>query len=229
MKSIKIKGVSKSFKQAGTIVRALKETDFESNSGSFIAIIGPSGSGKSTFLTILGGLQNPDKGTVEIGNNEFSNLNEKERAKIRFNDIGFILQSSNLIPFLKVKDQLKLYNKVKRKVYNQEKANKILNTLGILKLKDKYPKELSGGEKQRVAIARAIYHSPKLVLADEPTASLDTKKATEVVILLSKLTKELNTTIIMVTHDERMIEYCDSVYIMEDGSLSKKKGHKKTK
>lgn len=229
MKSIKLNDVTKSFKQAGVVVEALKHTNFTTELGEFIAIIGPSGSGKSTLLTIAGGLQSPSSGNVMIGEKDFGSQSEKERSGIRFEEIGFVLQASNLIPFLTVIDQLKLHDKVKGDKFQEKRAFEILESLEILHIKDKYPSELSGGERQRVAIARAIYHSPSLVLADEPTASLDTNKAVAVVILLSRLSKDMKTTIIMVTHDERMIEYCDSVYVMRDGVLSKNEDHKKTK
>lgn len=229
MKSIKLNDVTKSFKQAGVVVEALKHTNFTTELGEFIAIIGPSGSGKSTLLTIAGGLQSPSSGNVMIGEKDFGSQSEKERSGIRFEEIGFVLQASNLIPFLTVIDQLKLHDKVEGEKFQEKRAFEILESLEILHIKDKYPSELSGGERQRVAIARAIYHSPSLVLADEPTASLDTNKAVAVVKLLSRLSKDMKTTIIMVTHDERMIEYCDSVYVMRDGVLSKNEDHKKTK
>lgn len=229
MKAIELKNISKSFKQGGVTIHALKKTNFSAKAGEFIAVIGPSGSGKSTFLTIAGGLQTPDNGVVKIADNDFNKLNEKQRSDVRFREVGFILQSSNLIPFLTVLDQLKLHNLIKKEKFEIERAKELLKKLGIAKLKHKYPADLSGGEKQRVAIAKAIYHQPKLILADEPTASLDTKKATAVVEILAELANQMGTVIIMVTHDERMIDYCDSVYMMHDGVLKQRKDHKRSK
>lgn len=139
---------------------------------------------------------------------------------MRFEEIGFILQASNLIPFLSVENHLRLVNKVKGEKFDQNTADKLLKQLDIDKLRNKYPSDLSGGEKQRVAIARALYHNPSVILADEPTASLDTERAYEVVEILARETKEQNKATIMVTHDERLIGYCDKVYYMKDGQLT---------
>lgn len=229
MNLIELKNVSKSFTQGKTQIKALRNTCFTASSGEFVAIIGPSGSGKSTFLTVTGGLQAPDEGSVLILDKPFSEKSEKERSKLRFKEIGFILQASNLIPFLTVAEQLKLHDIIDKKKFDTARAKKLLDTLGIYELSSKYPSELSGGERQRVAIARAIYHQPKVILADEPTASLDTNKAIDVVKHLANLAKEYNNVIIMVTHDQRMINFCDSVYVMQDGVLTKREEHKKTK
>lgn len=222
MTLIELKDVSKTFGEGSREVTALKKTDFSVEEGEFAAIIGPSGSGKSTLLTIIGGLQKPSEGKVLIKNQKFSELEEKERADMRFKEIGFILQASNLIPFLKVKDQLKLVNKIEKSKQDEDYVDSLLGDLKIEELKDKYPADLSGGEKQRAAIARALYHDPSVILADEPTASLDTERAYEVVEILANETKNKNKATIMVTHDERLTKYCDSVYVMEDGELSKK-------
>ena len=220
MKLIELKNVSRTFGEGHTKVEALKETNFFVEAGEFVAIIGPSGSGKSTLLTIIGGLQRPSKGTVLIKEHSFSEEKEKERAALRFKEIGFILQASNLVPFLSVSDQLRLVNKVQHQKMNLEKTNILLEELGIDKLKSKYPSDLSGGERQRVAIARALYNDPSVILADEPTASLDSEKAFEVVEILARETKDKEKATIMVTHDERLIERCDKVYEMKDGVLS---------
>lgn len=219
MKAIEFKNVKKTYKDGDSNVHALKKTNFSVKKGEFVAIIGPSGSGKSTFLTIAGGLQAPSSGEVLINNQPFSNQKEKDRASIRFKEIGFILQASNLIPFLTVKNQLVLYDKVTKE--KKSKSN-LFKDLGIEKLQNKYPEELSGGEKQRVAIARALYHNPSIILADEPTASLDTEKAHEVVKILAKETKQKHKATVMVTHDIRMVDYCDRVLIMKDGVLKEK-------
>lgn len=217
--SMVLKGVTKSFKDGSQTIEALKATDFAIAPGEFVAIIGPSGSGKSTFLTLAGGLQTPTSGQVIIKGQDYGQLSEKKRAKLRFQDIGFVLQSSNLIPFLTVEKQLELVDRVS-KTQNKQRQEELLSDLGIWDLRRKFPKDLSGGQRQRVAIARALYNDPVLILADEPTASLDTERAYEVVELLAKESKERNKAIIMVTHDQRMIEACDKVYEMKDGILT---------
>ncbi len=216
--------VTKSYQDGNKEIEALKETNFKIEEGQFIAIIGPSGSGKSTFLTLAGGLQTPSKGQIIINGKDYTNLSEKERAKLRFNDIGFVLQASNLVPFLTAKQQLELVdriNKQKRQTLQDQKS--LFKELGIDHLENKLPKDLSGGERQRLAIARALYNNPAIILADEPTASLDSDRAFEVVDLLLKECKEKNKSIIMVTHDNRMIKKCDHVYRMKDGILTKER------
>ena len=224
MNVLEFKNVTKSYQDGNKEIEALKETNFKIEEGQFIAIIGPSGSGKSTFLTLAGGLQTPSKGQIIINGKDYTNLSEKERAKLRFNDIGFVLQASNLVPFLTAKQQLELVdriNKKKRQTLQDQKS--LFKELGIDHLENKLPKDLSGGERQRLAIARALYNNPAIILADEPTASLDSDRAFEVVDLLSKECKEKNKSIIMVTHDNRMIEKCNHVYRMKDGILTKER------
>ena len=224
MNVLEFKNVTKSYQDGNKEIEALKETNFKIEEGQFIAIIGPSGSGKSTFLTLAGGLQTPSKGQIIINGKDYTNLSKKERSKLRFNDIGFVLQASNLVPFLTAKQQLELVDRInkKRKQTLQDKKS-LFKELGIDHLENKLPKDLSGGERQRLAIARALYNNPAIILADEPTASLDSDRAFEVVDLLSKECKEKNKSIIMVTHDKRMIEKCDHVYRMKDGILTKKR------
>lgn len=222
---IEMIGVTKDFLQGDNIIRALKETNFTAYEGELIGIVGPSGSGKSTFLTILGGLQKPTTGKVLLNGKTFSELDVKEKSRIRLANIGFILQASNLIPFLTVKEQMVLYNKITKTKINQAWMDELFSKLDVERLKNKYPNELSGGERQRSAIAKALYHQPAVIFADEPTASLDTKRAFEVVKLLSKETKEQNKATIMVTHDERMLDFCDKVYEIVDGILSQRQNN----
>ena len=191
MKAIELKNVKKSFKDGDETIEALKETNFSVDKGEFVAIIGPSGSGKSTLLTIAGGLQSPSSGEIWINGRALNEKKEKARAKVRFEEIGFILQASNLVPFLTVKKQLQLVDKVNKAKENRAGLD-LLKRLGLEKLVDKYPEELSGGERQRVAIVRALYNDPTIILADEPTASLDTEKAYEEVKILAKEAKEKN-------------------------------------
>ncbi|MFB5284255.1 MULTISPECIES: ABC transporter ATP-binding protein [Peribacillus] len=220
MTALELSHVTKSFGTGHTKVNALKETNFQADRGELIAIIGPSGSGKSTFLTIVGGLLTPSTGDVIINNQKLTSLNEKKRSKIRLQEIGFILQASNLIPFLTVDKQMKLLDKVKKGNMTKTELEQLYHDLGIEGLRNKYPADLSGGQRQRVAIAKALYSNPSIILADEPTASLDSDRAYEVMELLKNETKNKNTTTIVVTHDTRLIGYFDKVYKMTDGVLT---------
>lgn len=218
MTAIELKQIKKYYKDGQETIEALKETNLTIKKGEFVAVVGPSGSGKSTFLTIIGGLQEPSEGQVWLNNQPFSTRKEKERAQMRFDQVGFILQDSNLVPFLKIKDQLRLVDQIDHEK-QREDASDLFEQLGIGSLANKYPEELSGGQRQRVAIARALYNDPTIILADEPTASLDTERAFEVVRLLAKEAKEKNKAILMVTHDRRLIAYCDRLLVIEDGLL----------
>lgn len=219
MSAITFKNITRDFKDGGRTIHVLKDTNVEINSGEFVAIVGPSGSGKSTFLTIAGGLQTPTSGEVYINGQELSALSEKEREKLRLNEVGFILQASNLVPFLKVNDQFNLFDRI-MKDDRSDYRDELLEQLGIKELSNKYPEDLSGGEQQRVAIAKALYNDPTILLADEPTASLDTERALEVVDILAKEAKEQDKAIIMVTHDKRLLDKCDRVLEMKDGELN---------
>lgn len=220
MKSMLLmENITKKFVQGKQEINALKQINLDVKQGEFISIIGPSGSGKSTFLTISGGLQQPTSGEIKINDISFTHLSEKERAKLRFKEIGFILQSSNLIPFLTIQEQFFLVDKINKEKMKSADIKNLLKSLDIYDLKDKYPRDLSGGERQRVAIGRALYNEPNLILADEPTASLDTEHAYEVVKLLVKEAHEKQKATVMVTHDHRMIKWSDRVFEMRDGEL----------
>lgn len=224
---LELRGVTREFTQGSETVHALRPTNFRIEPGEFVALIGPSGSGKSTFLTIAGGLRNPSKGTVTINGIDVTALGKKQLSNVRLKYVGFILQASNLVPFLTVEKQLLLLDKVRRSRPNKTMMNQLFKELGITKLRRKYPSELSGGERQRVAIAKVLYSDPSIILADEPTASLDTTKAFEVVELLARETRSRGKATIIVTHDERLIGYCDKVYEMHDGQLRERKAHKR--
>lgn len=225
MNGLQIKNVTKNYKEGNSSITALNNASMEVKTGEFVAIVGPSGSGKSTLLSVVGALLKPTSGTVSINDKEITKLSSKALSKFRLQEIGFILQSSNLIPYLNVTDQLILVKKMTGKVTkeDQEKAKKLLTELGLGDKLKKYPNELSGGERQRVAIARSLMNDSNVILADEPTASLDSKRAHEVVKLIADEVKKRNKAAIMVTHDERMLAYCDKVYKMEDGILTLQK------
>ena len=194
-------------------------TEFYLNEGEFVAIIGPSGSGKTTFLTILGNLQEATSGEITFCGENITNLNEKRKTELRFEEFGFILQASNLIPFLKVGEQLDLIDKLGTLEKDKMNRKELFDMLGLEKLKNSYPKELSGGERQRAAIARALYNNPRVILADEPTASLDTNRAHQVADLLAEIAHKQNKGVVMITHDTRLLDKVDRVYRMEDGHL----------
>ena len=190
------------------------------------AIVGDNGAGKSTFLTIAGALQKPTSGEVFIGGDNVTNYSPKQADALRLDKIGFVLQAYNLVPYLTVREQFILVDKVKKTGnLSKEALDGLLDELGISQLVNKYPKELSGGQQQRVAIARALYADPAIILADEPTASLDSEKVEEVGKLFKTLAKQKEKAIILVTHDLRLNKYSDKIYEMLDGRLSLKKGN----
>ncbi|WCJ49263.1 ABC transporter ATP-binding protein [Lactiplantibacillus plantarum] len=217
-----LQNINKQFGHGHTAVNALTDANFEVSAGQFVAIIGPSGSGKSTFLTIAAGLQTPTSGQVILNGQPLSNQTEKQRLAYRFNEIGFILQSSNLIPFLTVREQFKLVDKMARRKFDQAGTDGLLAELALTEVRDTYPSDLSGGERQRVAIARALYNDPSVILADEPTASLDTPRSIDVVKRLANEAHQHQKAIVMVTHDQRLIDDCDVVYQIEDGKMSRR-------
>ncbi|WP_067780946.1 ABC transporter ATP-binding protein [Actinomyces vulturis] len=212
--------VSKDFRQGDEIIHALRPTDLDIYAGEFVGILGPSGSGKSTMLTIMGGLRSPGNGRVFINGEKFSELKEKQRAEIRHRKIGFVLQAAGLVPFLQINDQFSLYDRVAGTKPNFDRRDDLMKSLDISKYGKSYPGDLSGGERQRAAIAVALYHDPALILADEPTAALDTQRAMTVAKILADQTHERDKATVMVTHDERLLDVCDRVLQMKDGELT---------
>ncbi|MBO3065149.1 MULTISPECIES: ABC transporter ATP-binding protein [Staphylococcus] len=216
---LEFKDVTKYFKDGNQTIEAVKPTTVNFDKNELIAIIGPSGSGKSTFLTMAGALQTPTSGEIIINNKNISQMNQKSLSNTRMQEIGFILQATNLVPFLTVKQQFKLLQKQKKDVLTSSEYTQLMEQLNLKVIENKLPSEISGGQKQRVAIAKALYTKPSLILADEPTASLDTDNAMEVMNILKEQTVQHNKTCIVVTHDERLTSFCDRVYHMEDGTL----------
>lgn len=220
---MRFENVKKTFKDGDEIIEALKTTSFSVNSGELVAIIGPSGSGKSTLLTMMGGLQKPTEGKIYFNGEDISEMDEIQRNHLRFDKIGFILQTSNLVPFLTISEQFRLVDKFSGKKHDEKKAKYLMEKMDIYNRKDLYPGDLSGGERQRAAISRALYPNPKLLLADEPTASLDTERAIQVVELLKELTQDYDRTTVMVTHDNRLLKYCDRIFRIVDGEMKQEK------
>ena len=210
MAVITLKDVSKVYGTGTAKVTALHDVNFTADKGSVVLIVGPSGAGKSTFLTIAGALQRPTTGKVEIEGQDVTDISPREANRLRLNKIGFVLQAYNLVPYLTVAQQFELVDKVKKdNNMSHEDLGKLFKQLGIEKLVKKYPKELSGGQKQRVAIARALYANPQIILADEPTASLDSQKVEEVGKLFKDLAQQQNKAILIVTHDMRLEKYAN--------------------
>lgn len=213
--------VSKIYGEGENIVRALDDISFQVKAGEFVAIVGPSGSGKSTFLSIAGALLSPSKGSLFLNNEDITSFSPKKLTRVRLEKIGFVFQSSNLVPYLTVRDQLLLISELigQRDKKAVKKADELLSHLGLSHRANHLPEELSGGERQRVAIARSLMNNPEIILADEPTASLDSKRGREVVEMLATEVKLRNKAAIMVTHDERMLDLCDRVVNITDGKI----------
>ncbi len=221
MTAIKLNNINKFFGTDLSRVEVLKNVNFTADLGELSLIIGPSGSGKSTLLTIMGGLQTPDSGTVLIDQQNLAELTPKQRDQLRLNKIGFVLQSYNLLPYLSVRDQFKLVDRVKRQGnISAAERDHLLEELGIDRLLDQYPGELSGGQNQRVAIARALYTNPQIILADEPTAALDSNRVKVVGQLLKQMARQHHKAVIVVTHDLRLREFADHTYQLMDGQLT---------
>lgn len=218
-----INEVTKTFTNGEVDEQVLKGINISLKEGEITALVGASGSGKSTILTIAAGLQRASDGQVVFEGNNMTSMNQEEIRKIRATDFGFVFQSAHLVPFLTVEEQLMLMLDVSesplKKHERKKEIDKVLKLIDMEHRKEAYPASLSGGERQRVAIARAIIHKPKMLFADEPTASLDSKRSKDVMTLIRELTKTLNITTLMVTHDEDMLSYVDHIITMKDGRV----------
>jgi putative ABC transport system ATP-binding protein len=219
--ALEVKDLVKTFALDGTTINAVDYVSFQVKSGEFVALVGPSGSGKTTMLSILAALLSPTNGQVLIDGQDMAQMNDKHRVKLRREKIGFTFQANNLIPFLTARENVEYMLRLNGKA-NKEgrlRSEEILARLGLSDRLHNLPAQLSGGQQQRVAIARALIHNPSVVLADEPTASLDTERAFQVVETFANLIHENNRAGIIVTHDLRMCQYVDRVLQMQDGKL----------
>ncbi|EBF5195891.1 ABC transporter ATP-binding protein [Listeria monocytogenes] len=219
--TLMMKNISKNYQDGEQVIEVLKNVSLEVAQGEFVAIVGPSGAGKSTFLSIAGALLSPTEGEIAIGGTTLNNMSEKALTKVRLDKVGFIFQGANLIPYLNVRDQLLVIAELSGEKGGaaKERADKLLQELGLTSRQNNYPESLSGGEKQRVAIARALMNDPDIILADEPTASLDANRGHKVVQMIADEVKRKNKAAIMVTHDERVLDLVDRVIRIEDGYL----------
>jgi putative ABC transport system ATP-binding protein len=219
--ALEVKDLVKTFALDGTTINAVDHVSFQVKSGEFVALVGPSGSGKTTMLSILAALLSPTSGQVLIDGQDMAKLNDKHRVKLRREKIGFTFQANNLIPFLTAKENVEFMLRLNGKAdkAGRVRSEEILARLGLNDRLHSLPAQLSGGQQQRVAIARALIHNPAVVLADEPTASLDTERAFQVVETFANLIHENNRAGIIVTHDLRMCQYVDRVLQMQDGKL----------
>ncbi len=221
MKILEVKNLSKIYGKGDTMVKALDNVSFSVEKGEFVAIIGPSGSGKSTLLHILGGVDTPTSGNVVINNTDISTLDETALAIFRRRQIGLVYQFYNLIPILTVEENLTLPLLLDGRKPDKKQINELVEKLGLSQRLDHLPNQLSGGQQQRVSIGRALVNHPALMLADEPTGNLDSENSREIVSLLRHFNKELNQTVIIITHDEKIALSADRIISIEDGKIKR--------
>ena len=219
MNIVKTVDLTKTY-NSGVEVHALSNVNFELEKGDLIAIIGDSGSGKSTLLHLLAGVDTPTSGDIFIQDKNITKFNKDEMTIFRRRNIGVVYQFFNLIPNINVRKNILLPLLLDNKKADEEYLKEILSILGIEGKLDRYPKQLSGGEQQRVAIARSLITRPAIILADEPTGNLDRKNSEEITGLFRLVNKRLNSTIMIITHDEKVANSCDKVYRMVDGRLN---------
>ena len=223
MSIIKTENLSKVYNPDTVPVHALNNVNISFEEGEFTAVRGPSGSGKTTLLNMIGGLDKPTEGSVTIDGVDISKLKDSKRIDFRLNNIGFVFQHYNLIPVFTARENVSfimlLQKRGKKEI--RERADALLDKVGLSKKKDSRPVQMSGGEQQRVAVARALASEPKFILADEPTANLDTEAAMNLLDIMNRMNKEQNVTFIFSTHDQRVIDRARRVITMVDGAIHK--------
>ena len=219
--ALETKSVIKTYNSDSGVIQAVDDVSLQVAAGEFVALVGPSGSGKTTMLSILAALLQPSSGQILLDGQDLSGMDDRERVSLRREKIGFTFQANNLVPYLSAVENVELMLRLNGRLDKAGKlrARELLARLGLGERLNNLPGQMSGGQQQRVAIARALIHNPSLVLADEPTASLDTERAYQVVETFAGLIHEQGRAGIMVTHDLRMCEYVDRVLMMRDGKL----------
>ena len=222
MSVIKAKDIKKTYNPNTIPVEALKGVNLEITEGEFTAIVGPSGSGKTTLLNIIGGLDRTTEGYIEVGGNDISQLSDNQLIEFRKNNIGFVFQAYNLIPVFTAKENVEFVMLLQNRPQAERdtRVNELLNAVGLSDKIDKRPNELSGGQQQRVAVARALASKPTFILADEPTANLDSKSTANLLDIMAKLNKDENVTFVFSTHDQRVIDRARRVVTLVDGVIS---------
>lgn len=220
---LKVNHLYKSYQTGKTRYEVLKDVSFEVEEGEFVAVMGPSGSGKTTLLNCISCFIPHDKGEIVLKDVELSKLNEKQIAKVRNEKMGFVFQDFMLLDGLTVMENICVPKVIRKESYGQmeKRAAALLKMFGISQIADKYPAEISGGQKQRTAVARALMNDPLLILADEPTGNLDSRSSEAVIGAFLEAQKRLNATTFMVTHDSFSASYCDRVIVMKDGTIYK--------
>ena len=219
MEILKVDNLTKIYGKDTTKVVALDHVSFSVEKGEFVAIVGASGSGKSTLLHLIGGVDRPTSGKVFIDGKDIFNFNDDKLAIFRRRQVGLIYQFYNLIPILNVEENITLPLSLDNREVDKERLNDLLTLLGLQNRKNHLPNELSGGQQQRTSIGRALITNPTIILADEPTGNLDSKSSDEIVALLKKSNKELNQTIIMITHNMEIAKVADRIIKIEDGKI----------
>ncbi|MCP4745605.1 MAG: ABC transporter ATP-binding protein [Desulfobacteraceae bacterium] len=222
MALVQIDNISKIYQTGVVQVKALQDVSLSIDEASFVSFVGPSGSGKTTMLNLIGCLDKPTKGKIFVGREQVDAFDRRQSAMFRGSALGFIFQSFNLFPVLTAYENVEyplMMIKNESTSKRKEKVLKILDSVGILNQKDKFPDQLSGGQKQRAAVARALITHPKLVLADEPTANLDKKSAINIIRLMRTMRDEFKTTFIFSTHDPEVMKEAEVIYTLEDGRL----------
>ncbi|HEX37946.1 MAG TPA: ABC transporter ATP-binding protein [Candidatus Cloacimonetes bacterium] len=223
MPLLELVNVKKNYMKGETIIPALRGIDLLIEKGDFLSIVGPSGSGKSTLLNVIGCIDTPTQGSVLYDGTDLSELNDKEKTNYRKENISFIFQSFNLIPVLTARENVELPLIIEKKFNKEEihdKVTNIIEIVGLGDMADRFPRELSGGQEQRVAIARALVKNPLVVLADEPTANLDSEMSEDIISVMRKMNEEIHTTFIFSTHDPLVEKHARRVIILRDGLIA---------
>jgi putative ABC transport system ATP-binding protein len=221
MRVIEIKNLSKIYNNSVNPVTAVDNVTVNFDKGEFTAIVGPSGSGKTTLLNLIGGLDKPTSGNIIVEDTDLSVLSDKQLVEYRLNNIGFVFQSYNLIPVLTSMENVSFIMELqgKNKDTIKDRANEILDEVGLGDKKESRPSQLSGGQQQRVAVARAMASRPKFIIADEPTANLDSKSTEKLLVMMEELNKKEDVTFIFSTHDQRVVNKARRVILLEDGKI----------